>query len=122
MALEGSSSVEDYIKVLQDRQDSTKSVLQNMSKMLSDLASKMDALGASNASLSILGRHPGFDSKKAQKKNMPKFNGEDVEGWLYKVKKYFRFHNVLEGEWIMMATMNMEGKALKGLLWMDGEG
>lgn len=51
---------------------------------------------------------------------MPKFSGEDE--WLYKVKKYFHFHNASKGECIMMETMNMEGEALKWLLWMDGEG
>lgn len=43
---------------------------------------------------------------------MPKFDGEDVEGWMYKFKKYFQFHIMAEGDHIMMATMNMEGEAL----------
>lgn len=49
---------------------------------------------------------------------MPKFDGTNVEGWIYKVCHY---HSVTNEERIVPATMNMEGEALDYLVWMDGE-
>lgn len=52
----------------------------------------------------------------------PTFNGEDMDGWLYKVKHYFMFHNIPNEQRIHMATLKMEGVALKWLLWIDKDG
>lgn len=120
MSSEGSSSVEDTIRILQKKQDSTAFVLENLSKMLNEVASRLDTMNTTRGSL--LGRGPTMDVKKTLKTDMPKFDGNNMEGWLYKVKKFIHFHNVPEGERILVATMNMEGEALKWLLWMDSEG
>lgn len=50
---------------------------------------------------------------------MPKFDGENVQGWIYKAKKYLRYHNIPDEERITVATINMEGEALEWLLWVD---
>lgn len=52
---------------------------------------------------------------------MPTFDGKNVEGWIYKVKRYFRYHHVSDDERLVQATMSMEGEALDWLVWMDAE-
>lgn len=63
-----------------------------------------------------------MDSLHGRRNDLPTFDGDDVEGWLYKAIRYFRFHNVRDEQRIHMATLKMEGEALKWLLWMDEEG
>lgn len=43
---------------------------------------------------------------------MPRFDGSNVHGWIYKAKKYLTFHNVPNEESVIIATFNMEGEAL----------
>lgn len=52
---------------------------------------------------------------------MPTFVGKNVEGWIYKVKWYFRYNHVPTEERLVQATMSMEGEALDWLVWMDAE-
>lgn len=52
---------------------------------------------------------------------MPTFDGKNVEGWIYKVKRYFLYHHVPDNERLVKATMSMEGEALDWLVWMDAE-
>lgn len=42
-----------------------------------------------------------------------------VHGWIYKAKKYSRYHNISGEERITISTFNMEGEALEWLLWVD---
>lgn len=50
---------------------------------------------------------------------MPKFDGENVQGRIYKTKNYLRYHNIPNEERIIVATFIMEGEALEWLLWAD---
>lgn len=50
---------------------------------------------------------------------MLKFNGDNVQGWIYKTKKYLIFHNIPSEERIIVATFNMEGEAQEWILLAD---
>lgn len=41
---------------------------------------------------------------------MPRFSGSNVDGWVFKAKKYLRYHEIQKR--IIVATFNMEGEAL----------
>lgn len=64
-------------------------MLEGMNKMLIELMSRMESGCTSSVTGLILGRGPIAYAKRMLKMEMPKFDGENVEGWFYKVKKYF---------------------------------
>lgn len=74
--------------------------------MLQKFVAKIEGPSTDNNKLAIMGHGPQFDGKKSLKTDMSKFPGDDVEGWLYKVKKYFHFHNVPEGRGSKMDPMD----------------
>lgn len=48
--------------------------------------------------------------------DVPTFNRENIKGWMYKAKNYFRFHNVPDDKHIHMDTLKMEWETLWWLL------
>lgn len=53
-------------------------------------------LAKMNESLMLL-RNPEAQSHMKSKSiriEMPKFDGENVQGWIYNSKKYLRYHNI----------------------------
>ncbi|KAJ0622270.1 putative retrotransposon gag domain-containing protein [Helianthus annuus] len=49
--------------------------------------------------------------------DFPKFNGDDVDGWIYKCNHFFLFDKTPENMKIQFAVINLEGVALK---WHQG--
>ncbi|KAM0006718.1 hypothetical protein Hdeb2414_s0002g00054401 [Helianthus debilis subsp. tardiflorus] len=49
--------------------------------------------------------------------DFPKFNGEDVEGWVYKCNYFFEIDHTPENLKMRYAIVNLEGKALQ---WHQG--
>lgn len=56
---------------------------------------------------------------KSIRTKMPKFDGENIQGWIYKAKKYLRYHKIPDEKRIIVATFNIEGEVLEWLLWTD---
>lgn len=52
---------------------------------------------------------------------MPKFDGDNVQGWFYKAKMYLRYHNIPDEERIIVATMNMKEKHWSGYYGLTGK-
>ncbi|GJW10529.1 hypothetical protein Tco_1576356 [Tanacetum coccineum] len=46
------------------------------------------------------------------KLEFPKFFGDDVKGWLYRVKQFFAVDNVHEEEKVKIASIHLHDKAL----------
>ena len=46
------------------------------------------------------------------KLNFPFFSNEDLDGWVFKVKRYFRMNPMIEDEKMETLDIAMEGKAL----------
>lgn len=44
--------------------------------------------------------------------DFPPFDGDDLHGWLYKVKQFFAFHNTLPQHHFSLVSFHMIGKAL----------
>ncbi|XP_042946164.1 uncharacterized protein LOC122279545 [Carya illinoinensis] len=49
--------------------------------------------------------------------DFPTFDGDDPQGWLYKVKQFFAFHNTLPHHRLRLVSFHMVGKAL---VWFQG--
>ncbi|GJW13961.1 retrovirus-related pol polyprotein from transposon TNT 1-94 [Tanacetum coccineum] len=46
------------------------------------------------------------------KLEFPKFSGDDVQGWLYRVKQFFAVDNIHEGDKVKIASIHLHDKAL----------
>ncbi|XP_078442298.1 uncharacterized protein LOC144711996 [Wolffia australiana] len=51
------------------------------------------------------------------KMEAPKFRGDDVEGWVRGMERFFQVQEVLEEDRIDVAMANLEGEALQWYLW-----
>ncbi|PKU77286.1 hypothetical protein MA16_Dca016853 [Dendrobium catenatum] len=49
---------------------------------------------------------------RSRKLKMPVFEGEDAQGWVYRVERYFSINGLTEGGKLMAAGLCLEGKAL----------
>ena len=52
------------------------------------------------------------DRNKFKKVEMPIFNGEDPDSWLFRAERYFRIHKLTESEKMTVSTISFEGPAL----------
>jgi hypothetical protein len=46
------------------------------------------------------------------KLEVPKFDGQDAIGWIFKINHFFEFHNTPEHDRLTIASFYMEGPAL----------
>lgn len=51
------------------------------------------------------------------KLDLPKFAGDDLQGWLYQAEEYFAFHSIGDGAKIQIAALHMTKDALA---WIHG--
>lgn len=54
---------------------------------------------------------------KYRKLDMPLFDGEDPDGWILRVERYFSFYRLSEEEKMEAAIVGMEGEALSWYQW-----
>jgi hypothetical protein len=52
------------------------------------------------------------------KLHFPKFNGEDLIGWLYRAEQYFEFQNIRAAQRVQLAAFHPEGIALQWFRWL----
>ena len=52
------------------------------------------------------------DRNKFKKVEMPIFNRDDPDSWLFRAERYFRIHRLTESEKMTVATISFEGPAL----------
>ncbi|XP_071709300.1 uncharacterized protein [Rutidosis leptorrhynchoides] len=51
--------------------------------------------------------------------DFPRFGGSDPAEWLYKVKKFFQFHNISEDKKLMLVSMHLDGLASNWFQWLE---
>ena len=54
------------------------------------------------------------------KLEVPRFDGTDPMGWIFKITQFFEYHQTLENERLTVASFYMDGWALAWLQWMNG--
>ena len=52
------------------------------------------------------------------KLDVPKFDGTDPSGWVFKITQFFAYHSTPEPERLTIASFAMEGPALAWFQWM----
>lgn len=54
-----------------------------------------------------------------KKLELPIFQGKDLYGWVFRAKRYFTMNEIEDEEWILAASVCMEGRALGWFQWVD---
>lgn len=54
--------------------------------------------------------------------DFPRFSGGDPTEWLYKVNKFFAYHDIAETHKLNLAMLHLDGDACKWLQWMENNG
>ena len=62
-------------------------------------------------------RNTGKHHGEVRKLDFPIFFGEDPDGWISKVKRYFDVYNLSETENMGAASLGLEGNALAWFQW-----
>lgn len=52
------------------------------------------------------------ERNKFKKVEIPIFNGEDLDSWLFRVDRYFQIHKLTDAKKILVATISFEGPTL----------
>jgi hypothetical protein len=58
----------------------------------------------------------------AIKLEIPRFDGADALGWIFKINQFFEFHRTPEDQRLNIASFYMEGEALSWYQWMHSNG
>lgn len=53
------------------------------------------------------------------KLDVPRFDGSDPLGWIYKINQFFEYHRTPDSDKITIASFHMEGRALAWFQWMN---
>jgi hypothetical protein len=56
------------------------------------------------------------------KLDVPRFDGSDALGWIFKINQFFAYHDTPEAERLTVASFYMEGPALGWYQWMASNG
>ncbi|MCI19041.1 retrovirus-related pol polyprotein from transposon opus, partial [Trifolium medium] len=64
---------------------------------------------------------PGF-AHTTIKLEIPRFDGSEALGWIFKINQFFEFHRTLEDQRLNIASFYMEGEALSWYQWMHSNG
>ncbi|KAK2387384.1 hypothetical protein QL285_061173 [Trifolium repens] len=56
------------------------------------------------------------------KLEIPRFDGTEAVGWIFKINQFFDFHRTPDDQWLNIASFYMEGEALTWYQWMHSNG
>nr|GEU58580.1 hypothetical protein [Tanacetum cinerariifolium] len=91
-----------------------------MEQQQQELAKLTETIMATNTKIQALENrdHTGQmnasgEAKPYLKLFLPRFSGEDPQGWVYQAKQYFEFQKVAEGDRIALASFHLDGIALQ---------
>ena len=56
------------------------------------------------------------------KLDVPRFDGSDPSGWIFKINQFFEYHDTPAHERLTIASFYMEGRALAWFQWMTSNG
>ena len=95
-----------------------------------DMNLKMDSLLERLANLTPIPTSPKFTptptpascSRSHMKLEIPRFDGSDPMGWIFKATQFFEYQNLPDQEKIIVARFYMESPALSWFQWMHHNG
>ncbi|XP_057485835.1 fucosyltransferase 2-like [Actinidia eriantha] len=66
--------------------------------------------------------HNSNHQYRSMKIEVPRFDGTDVSGWIFKIEQFFQFYNTPVGQRILISSFNLDGPALSWFKWMHSNG
>ena len=96
----------------------------SMTSKFDELLSRMNQLETSHANShappSFVAASTAATSNAAYrlKLEVPRFDGSDPEGWIFKVAQFFEYHAMPEHDHLTIASFYMEGPTLAWFQWM----
>ena len=59
-----------------------------------------------------IGTPGGYNLSRLTRVDFPKFEGEDVQGWVYKCEQFFKLDSIVESKKVKVAIIFLSGRAL----------
>ena len=113
-------TLEEAIRKLTTHQISLAETLQTMALKLDELLHRLPpVLPDPVASSSPTPVSPPAITHKI-KIDVPRFDGNDPMGWIFKITQFFEYHQTPENERLTVASFYMDGQALSWFQWMNG--
>lgn len=102
-------------------------VVQNLSQAHSTMNEKLESILDRLAMLAIPATpqtppHPPVTHNPHLKLEVPRFDGQDPLGWIFKISQFFDYQGVPEQERLTVVSFYMEGPALSWYQWMMRNG
>lgn len=95
---------------------------QDLSTRLANLEAKSNNRSVSNVpnqpSISLPHDSSRLSHKTPFKMEIPRFDGHDALGWIFKITLFFYFHNTPEEQRISISSFYMDGPRLSWYQWM----
>ena len=96
-----------------------------LSERHSDLANKVEAMCERLSQFTTptpLATQPSYPSRPPVKLDVPRFDGHDPLGWIFKISQFFEYQGTPEEERITVASFYLDGPALSWFQWMFRNG
>ncbi|KHN28867.1 Transposon Ty3-G Gag-Pol polyprotein, partial [Glycine soja] len=96
-----------------------------LSERHSDLANKVEAMCECLSHLTTPSpsvTQPSYPSRPSVKLDVPRFDGYDPLGWIFKISQFFEYQGTPKEERIMVASFYLDGPALSWFQWMFRNG
>ena len=88
----------------------------HVSQKLDNLINRVTALESNPYSPSSSSTNPSHHTQTPSphrlKLDVPRFDGSDPSGWVFKISRFFEYHGVPDSERLTVASFYMEGPAL----------
>ena len=110
-------TLEEAIRKLTTHQISLAETLQTMTLKLDELLHRLppvlpDPVPSSSPT-------PVAPLAITHKIKLPRFDGHDPMGWIFKITQFFEYHQTPENERLTVASFYMDGRALSWFQWMN---
>lgn len=111
------------INTLKTNIDRIEDVIPRVSHKLEDLCQKVTHLKATShsptSSTTHHNPHHSSPSSLRMKLEVPRFDGSNPFGWIFKINQFFAYHDTPKCDCLTIASFYMEGPALAWFQWMS---
>lgn len=113
--------MDDKLTLMDTHIERIEESLHNMESMIRRVIQDKTVDASTVASVQKIGEEcsmTGLFHGKGMKVEVPRFNGEDAEDWIFKIKEFFEIYGVLVEQRIKIFSFHMEGAAYSWYKWV----
>jgi hypothetical protein len=116
-----SATINQLVHSQQSFQASISANLNNLTSEFHDIRSRLPPPGFTPPYNTAIPDPPLF-APTTMKLDIPRFNGSDAMGWIFKINQFFDYHHTPEDQRLRIASFYMEGEALNWFQWLYSNG